>query len=621
MGFQMRSAEHNERRSSEAANRAACFKVTFRRKSDAEMKADEGDHLYQIGKTSKDGKTTMQGEGEAITLQNFYALNYRAPRVNFYAHQRNTLELCEYIDEEIRASSKTWSPDLDVLPGRAEKQPRIAVLGGGIGGVTCFLGLRAKGYDNVFLFEAGPELLSVQQDCEHRHGHPGAADWPSLTTGAITTTDLPVLNWVPGTASSIISQMREDYILKYVNETLAKDYVFLNSPVTEIVAQNPPEIGAKGWRVTAPVDPRNTVFDIVVFALGFGNEKDVLSSRSDDYWWQDNIGHFMRERYRFKGADIVISGLGDGGLIDAARIAFNPAMRDDLAGPLIGAARDEMFHVPPQKPDDSDYAEVLSQFEQALQQACEVGKNEDLLEPLKVLVDRARVGEYGEDGRLATLLQAMIDSRDNQKSSDAMLCTLVGKGPFNLRRTIAQVNALLFAIANLKGEDGRPARIEYRQGQFDNDGIARLDIHDETLRDEPLEHAPGFGLHITGDQRLAFLKGIGAIGWDDEVEEETAAWDYRVRCIQRFADTLLLDARVRFRRDGDRNGYVEIKAPMMFDPKDENAPEKARRNYNAIMAIGGFDRTLYGVPVVYVDDSPQENAYRASTWYYKGEAS
>ncbi len=261
-----------------------------------------------------------------------YALTTNFGRVSFQAQQWRALQLVQII-QKIHGSDKNL---------------KIGILGGGIAGVTCFVGLQLLGFHNAELHEAQPDILLSQSTAEHRHSHPSINDWPMLFENKrkmAATTNLPFLNWFCGTTKSVIETMRSD-----PNLEIFKKNVHCSSIITRIDFAPRPDRQKFVFFARKPfeTEAKAQKADLVVMALGFGKERNLEHSQSRSYWWADHLKHYRSEHQNYLDYKRYVSGSGDGALIDYARLLLTlPNVVDSLepnpALELVGICRAPAF--------------------------------------------------------------------------------------------------------------------------------------------------------------------------------------------------------------------------------------------------------------------------------------
>lgn len=604
---------------------------------DPETKAQALD-LFRV-QYSEASEVADRGPDEIVydkTLPDFFALDYRASRVNFHIHQKRAHALARLIDLEYA----DHRPDL-----------RIGICGGGIGGLTCFLALQAYGFENTKLFEAGRLLLGLQRGCHHRHSHPSYNDWPQADIHRMTT-DLPFMNWSAGTAHDVAERMLDDDLVTSVTEGDLKSRIEENSPVEEIkrVTEGKRtvwqiEIKSKDNRVASRWD----TVDVVIYALGFGRERETEFSRAENYWWDDNLENYLREWHHYTNHKMIVCGLGDGGLIDAIRIGSAPA-RDDMIGPrLIAAARDPIYREPAGAPDFSKTADARSDFETGFVDVCkpEGTRYDDVFDSFCREV--ANILNCDDDAPEAALRDQIVRLKERQKDfGDAV--QLIGNTEFTLRPNMSPINAFLFAALMVDRNRTRSTDVQYRQGRFEksDDDPAQIACTDDKGPDSYQIHKHLAFLRLgpedqmfqivrelngarrkpridddtlvsrvdafTCDLRHRMLNGLRLLRDGEQADQpEIFAREHRVRCIQRFVRQHLGEGALATLCRCPDNGYwVEIVADL--DVGGAAPGPDAAANREAMLRLGGFDRRLFGMPVAYRDPTPGRPRFSGSAW-------
>jgi len=243
---------------------------------------------------------------EPVCPSRIYVIGTLDRRITLYNEQVRALRVARALLEEqvVRPGSK------------------VAVIGGGGAGVSAAIALASKGCE-VHLFEAEDRLLSIQDKASHRHIHPHIFSWPD-PSACWRHAGLPIeeLNWKAGPANEVARSLREKAMAwadKSANLTF--------------------HLGARVIRIdTSIAEPTLTVelrhgecldkrFDAVVSAVGFGVERDMAKG-CFGYWEPDQLPS------RSPIGRVLVSGTGDGGLIDVIRAALLDFHHDHLNGLL-----------------------------------------------------------------------------------------------------------------------------------------------------------------------------------------------------------------------------------------------------------------------------------------------
>lgn len=243
-------------------------------------------------------------------------------------------------DQQVRAHNLAWAL-WRVLEGEGADRPlRLAVVGGGIAGLTlaaCLLA-RSRGF-HVTLFEERWDLCPLQQGSDTRWVHPHIYRWPEHGSRA-PDAGLPVLNWTEGRASDVSREILEGFG-RYADKFYANAFggermdLFLGLSHLRIDATDRTMewMGRTGQRNGAYVragdaDGSRRPFDVIVLATGFGLEEGVADFEgATSYWRNDRVGqpHLSGDRRTY-----MISGFGDGALVDLCRLTIERFRQDAI---------------------------------------------------------------------------------------------------------------------------------------------------------------------------------------------------------------------------------------------------------------------------------------------------
>ncbi|APG93212.1 hypothetical protein SAMCFNEI73_pB0012 (plasmid) [Sinorhizobium americanum] len=242
-----------------------------------------------------------------------YVLGFYDTRITFYSQQVRALELAHALFHE------------HLLPANA----RVAVIGGGAAGITLAAGLALQGGVSVQLFEKAHRLLPLQGDSLRRRLDPHIYDWPNPDADH-ERAELPLLDWRSGSAIDV-----RDAVLHEFGEVIAAAEGRLavrdRHQVTAVTPQNGRFMVAfdrdtvGGGRENATSE-----FDIVVLAIGFGIEdRFALADAETASYWHD-AGVPGAEIAGNPRPTFLVSGNGDGGLIDLIAAASATFRHDDI---------------------------------------------------------------------------------------------------------------------------------------------------------------------------------------------------------------------------------------------------------------------------------------------------
>jgi hypothetical protein len=233
-------------------------------------------------------------------------------RVSFASQQRRVLNLIWALTRK------------KILP---ERGARVAVIGGGIAGVTAAAALLCRSCD-VHLYEREGEVLTLQSLAHHRTVHPSINFWPEEALN--WTTEFPFLDWYADNAVRVAKVIERDW--KGFEDAYNKfgsleDWLsglHVNTPVSGFDDDDGRPI------VLVDGKPHDT-FDLVLVTTGFGFERNLGDEEQKRYWTHDDIDLLSLRT----GLKIAVSGTGDGGIIDALRLTYTKFMEHEVALRLI----------------------------------------------------------------------------------------------------------------------------------------------------------------------------------------------------------------------------------------------------------------------------------------------
>jgi hypothetical protein len=188
------------------------------------------------------------------------------------------------------------------------------VVGGGIAGVTTAAAALLHGA-NVALLEQAEELLHLQRGCHTRFLHPHIFEWPHPRARRAAA-GLPILDWSVGTASNVATRIFADYRrIRLATASNRSERFTDQCCVRDVCLSDNGE--AISWRKDDKLlnveQPR-----AIILALGFGIEKTVRGLPRRSYWRVDSLTQTALDSEDDQFV-IVVSGTGDGGVIDVLR--------------------------------------------------------------------------------------------------------------------------------------------------------------------------------------------------------------------------------------------------------------------------------------------------------------
>ncbi|MFC6590178.1 hypothetical protein [Sulfitobacter pacificus] len=231
----------------------------------------------------------------------YYAVPPLGNRINFHSQQIRALNLIKALHARGDGAFK------------GGKRSTIAVVGAGLSGITVAIGLLTKGHI-VHIYDIFERPLSRQAAASHRMLHPTMNFWPDGQKKMSATTSLPFFEWYQLRCDEVISELQAEWesYSKKSNERLVE---FFGHEVEGVIqgAASTYRLRVKGHGNSADL------YDAVFLTVGFGNEKADDNFPTPGYWDPDTLD---RDADDLKMRNKVISGAGDGGLIEVLRCLY-----------------------------------------------------------------------------------------------------------------------------------------------------------------------------------------------------------------------------------------------------------------------------------------------------------
>src|SRR6266480_314781 len=199
-------------------------------------------------------------------------------------------------NQQVRALNLVWALD---RADRLRSARAIAVVGGGIAGLTAAMALRKifsltadSSRRTVTLFEKRSVLCPLQRGCATRWVHPHIYDWPEPIS-ANPSAGLPIMDWRAGRASDVAARI----VTQWEDEP--------SHPAVELeqwrnlrhlkIDHISREVEWIGERFVDPatfpeVSSGKRPFDIIILAIGFGDELGSSKHRAVSYWRNETYG-------------------------------------------------------------------------------------------------------------------------------------------------------------------------------------------------------------------------------------------------------------------------------------------------------------------------------------------
>jgi hypothetical protein len=227
------------------------------------------------------------------------------------------------------------------------KQTKVAVVGAGAAGLTAAVAAACCEAE-VTILEQLSEPLSLIGRSYKRWLHPHIYEWPKedpdLPHPLDNNAGLPLMNWQAGSVHHVREQLTEQYRLfeskfginlipHVANLSILPGNtrhfsLTWNKPVNRSYPQ-------------AARHNRTLQCDIVILAAGFGLERRMKGIPFLSYWSSDSLDE-EDARLRGQTKRILVSGTGDGGLMDLLRIRLKEFSHHRIAEQLKGGLFDQI---------------------------------------------------------------------------------------------------------------------------------------------------------------------------------------------------------------------------------------------------------------------------------------
>lgn len=248
---------------------------------------------------------------------NLFVIGTFAAPISFSSQQQRALNLVWGIQKTMALEGQ--EPNL--------RDKKIAIVGAGVSGMTSALACKSLGAD-VWLYEKDSEVLNRFNQADHRELHPTINFWPQQNLRC--TTKLPFFNWHSDKCDSIMTEIRKQWASLHVDPSS----MIANHKGHEVRSiQNENDMwGIDGYDLINEQNFSVKGFDILILAPGFGDEHGLTKYDTPCYWAseQDLIKKFKKSNLESGFREFVISGNGDGGLIETFRLVF----KEFVAGKL-----------------------------------------------------------------------------------------------------------------------------------------------------------------------------------------------------------------------------------------------------------------------------------------------
>ncbi|MFY2558453.1 FAD-dependent oxidoreductase [Corallococcus terminator] len=241
---------------------------------------------------------------------NVYQIGCLESRVTLYSQQVRALNLAFALFERRKLA----------------RDSRVAVIGGGAAGMTATAALAQCGA-SVTLLERLDAVIPFQSGSLTRWLHPHIYEWPADGCRNVNA-DLPLLDWSANYAANVAIELRDEFY-RLVRK--------LGTIKVQIGVRN---VGIQAGQVGQRLEWRNAGggfhserFDVIVLAVGFGLERPGVGA-AHSYWRNDDLAQYEIDADRIRHH--LVSGCGDGGLVDLLRIRIRDFRHDQVLEEFLG---------------------------------------------------------------------------------------------------------------------------------------------------------------------------------------------------------------------------------------------------------------------------------------------
>jgi FAD dependent oxidoreductase len=266
----------------------------------------------------------LSHDPKRLDQSNLYFIGTFDRRITFYSQQVRALRFADALSRS----------------GMLLPTHNVAVVGGGAAGLTAALAVALLGND-VTLYDPANKVLHLQS-ASSRLLHPHIYEWPRL--GSLENqAGLPILDWVADSGESVSKRLQESFEAAKARLPRLKFDRSRQLKSLERVGNE----WKLGLQAGNSVEPK--IFQHVVLAMGFGEERSCGASVPTDYWKPTGIGTSAIEPK--SGTTYLVSGNGDGGLTellsllisDFDHVGFTRRFLDMFSGDALREACGHVF--------------------------------------------------------------------------------------------------------------------------------------------------------------------------------------------------------------------------------------------------------------------------------------
>jgi tetratricopeptide (TPR) repeat protein len=243
---------------------------------------------------------------EVPSRRGIFILGCLERRVTLYSQQVRALNLAFSLSQE----------------NRLAQGDKVLVVGGGAAGLTFAAGAAHLGA-KVTLLERRGDLLSMFRGNHTRWLHPHIYEWPRLGSEQAHAM-LPLLDWSADSADKVARELLSQW------SKLKEEFGIHVFSGAKNIKPVPGEQEDHAFTWNAPGFGGDS-FSTVVFAVGFGEEKQFPGVATPSYWEDDSLHQQVSPSAR----RVLVSGIGDGGVVDLLRLRLRDFRHEALVQELL----------------------------------------------------------------------------------------------------------------------------------------------------------------------------------------------------------------------------------------------------------------------------------------------
>jgi len=485
-----------------------------------------------------------------------------------------------FASQQMRAFNLMWALFTDK---RLSDTDSVAVVGGGLAGLTVAAAAALK-HTKVTIIEKATQPLYLQRGNFTRYVHPNILNWPERGAD-VAHTKFPIMNWHAARVDDVVSQIEGQWDL--ISNRVSKRFGYEVDGIVPVGKRTSVKANRIYGSGPTLVDEE---YDCVIIAVGFGMEKSMSNVSFRSYW--DNDGLHRELEPAPKAKRFLITGCGDGGLIDALRLRISNFKHEQLVS--------EFFS----QPDMKDVRETLLQIDKEL-----------TLETDDHITSQKLYKEYKDRLGIPPSLKERIKLR-LRLDTDVTLNS-PNPTPLSLRSSI--LNRFATFLLTEHGD------LHYEQGMVqiktENDEFAATFVRDKGLSrskefDEVIvRHGPNPSVNrLLPEETCRFLRKMWSANKDPTTER---LWDEQF-FTNSTAEAVITSAKAIDLAAQQFSGAFSV----LYDPRNVKSVAVASFGgtgggyvvtYKKGASIAESDRKgfLAGIPVTYVEDSESPSAVAA----------